>query len=212
MSKGSGSTAAAHVDLSSYGFWDTSVHDELDDLVNGDVTNSGYATDIKGDRCTVLVTVPKTLGGSLTDQPGHCGIILWNSQGKKKYQSFGIFDDGTFGKESVNVNKAGNSLKSNDGFKIWYFTRKIDKKAYDSMWKRMQALYQEGEAQPKGYGKVFVSRFLDSYSCVTAIDTVLCAGGLSYGAASMTTAPYAYAQTFTSLSWYVSYADNMKHV
>jgi len=204
------STKADHVNLMAYGFSDTAVHNELDDLVNGSVTNSGYSTDIGGNRCTVIITVPKTSGGSLTKQPGHCGVVLWNASGKKRNQSFGIFDDGTFGTENVNVTRT--TLKDNAGFLIWYFTKKIDGATYESMRKRMSSLHDEAEVSPKGYGKVFVNRFTGSYSCVTAVDTILCAGGLSWGVASMTTTPHAYAQTFSTLSWNASYADNMKHV
>jgi hypothetical protein len=65
------------------------------------------------------------------------------------------------------------------------------------------------------YGKVLISRGWSregSYSCVTAVDTILVAGGLSWAVASMTSTPYAYAQTFTRTSWYISYADGYKHM
>ena len=47
---------------------------------------------------------------------------------------------------------------------------------------------------------------------VTAVDTILVAGGLSKAIATLSSSPYNYAQTFTRAAWYISYADNMKHM
>jgi len=212
MSKNkSKSMKAGSVKLSSYKNSDLDVNKELSNLINNNRDEKDKferESDIRGNRCTVIISVPKKWGGSFSDHPGHCGIVLWNSS-SYNYQSFGILSDGTFADEEVNVHN--DYLKYDVNFKIWYFTKKIDESTYSKLKKRMSKLGKK----KVGYGKFFVARGWvedGSYSCVTAVDTILCAGGLSKGIAAMTSTPYAYAQTFTRMGWYISYADSMKHM
>jgi hypothetical protein len=185
------------------------VHSSLSTLINDKKPQQKKRSDkIKGDRVTVIISTPKKWGASVSSHPGHCGIALWNSS-TFEYQSFGICVDGSFCDEEVNVNH--NEIKEDKDFKIWYFTRMIDPKAYEAMRTRMTSL---GEKEIV-YGKFFISRGWSedgSYSCVTAVDTILVAGGLSKAIASLTSAPYPYAQTFSSATYYISYAENYKHM
>ncbi|QCP54714.1 hypothetical protein FAZ95_38300 [Trinickia violacea] len=205
------STKVTNVQLTRYGnaFTNFAVHDELDQLINmPGAIKATRETNIVADRCTVIISVPKNWGGSFGEHPGHCGIVLWKSN-TRQYQSFGILMDGSFMDEEVNVHN--DTLKRDTAFGIWYFTVAINPATYERMRSRMETL----GVKKVGYGKFFVARGWSeegSYSCVTAVDTILCAGGLSRGIASMSSTPYAYAQTFTTIGWYVSYADNMKHM
>lgn len=183
-------------------------HEELNELVNGKARSYECSQEIKGDRCTVIVSTPNQWGGSFGGHPGHCGIALWNS-GNRSYQSFGILSDGTFADEEVNARN--DTIKKDPAFKIWYFTRSVDATTYESLRTRMATLGKKKVV----YGKFFVARGWTQdggYSCVTAVDTILCAGGLSAGLASQLATPYAYAQTFTRLAWEISYADGHKHM
>jgi len=197
------------VTLERYKNSNVGIHVEVNELVNNiNATRNNLSEDIVGDRCTVIISVPKKVGGSFGDHPGHCGVVLWNS-GTLDYQSFGILSDGTFADEEVNVNH--DQLKSDENFIIWYFTVMINDSTYEKLINRMATL----GSKKVTYGKFFVARGWKedgSYSCVTAVDTILCAGKLSKGIASMTSTPYAYAQTFTRAGWYISQADNMKHM
>lgn len=200
------------VDIKEYRYFgkeDTEVHEELTRLVN-DINATKFKRNhkINGNRCTVIISTPKAIGGSFGSHPGHCGIALWNSE-TLDYQSFGILCDGTFADEEVNARN--DILKRDENFKIWYFTISIDAATYESLRKRMSELGTKEVV----YGKFLVARGWKedaSYSCVTAVDTILVAGRLSKAVASMASTPYAYAQTFTRAAWYVSYADNMKHM
>ena len=203
------SQRVSSVEISRYQSSDQGVHDELNALVNNkDATKYDREPNIEGDRCTVIISVPKNFGGSFGSHPGHCGVALWNSS-NRKYQSFGILMDGSFADEEVNAHN--DELKRDGNFKIWYFTVKINDATYTNLKNRMSQL----GSKKVTYGKFFVARGWSedgSYSCVTAVDTILCAGSLSKGLASMTSTPYAYAQTFTRSGWYISQADNMKHM
>ena len=192
-----------------FGSEDSNVHKDLQKLVNdGSATRMAMGTKLSGDCCTVIISVPKWLGGSFSKHPGHCGIALWNSQ-TLDYQSFGILEDGTFMYEEVNAKN--DIIKRDRNFKIWYYTKKISSSQYNRMQKRIAELGKK----TVGYGKVFVFRgvFKDgSFSCVSAVDTILVAGGLSTSLGSLALSPYGYAQTFTRFSWFMSYADNHKHM
>lgn len=202
------SKRARSVNLAKYS-GDGAIHNSLSQLVNGAIAgDAGMATNIKGDRCTVLVSVPNDWGGSLTSHPGHAGVVLWNST-TLAYQSFGILMDGTFASEEINVHN--DTIKKDPAFRLWYFTKTIDAAAYGRMRTRMATL----GVKTVGYGKVLVARGWSTdgaYSCVTAVDTILVAGGLSWAVASMSSTPYAYAQTFTRVGWYISYAEGHKHM
>ena len=204
------SRKVTNVILKEYSYFTSSaVFQELNKLVNSDrAKEKERHVGINADRCTVIISVPKVWGASLSEHPGHSGIALWNSN-NLEYQSFGIYDDGTFGSENVNVNQ--DTLKEDPKFKIWYFTKVIDINTYNKLRGRMEEL----DSKKVGYGKFFVARgcFQEgSYSCVTAIDTILVAGGLSSAIGSLSSSPYLYAQTFSSAFWHISEADNMKHM
>jgi hypothetical protein len=204
------SPPAKNVTLVEYKYFgsDTGVHNSLKVLINSNIVTRKLRTaNVSGDRCTVIITVPKRWGGSFSGEPGHCGVVLWNS-GNFDYQSFGIMSDGSFADEEVNVHK--DKIKIDANFKIWYCTKFIDSSTYNKLQGRMVALGGEKVT----YGKFFVARGRkadSSYSCVTAVDTILCAGGLAWAIASLSSTPYAYAQTFSRAAWYISYADNVKH-
>lgn len=178
-------------------------HNRLSEMINLSIciNASMINENIAGDRATVIISTPKKWGASVSSHPGHCGIVLWNYN-SRRHQSLGIYDDGTFGFEAVNVGGT-KKIKKDDDFNLWYFTKVINLGAYDRMRARMYDLYQK----QVDYGKFFIFRGVKedgSYNCVTAVDTILVAGGLSKGIASLTSAPYAYAQTFTAPSWYIS--------
>jgi hypothetical protein len=208
--KGKSTKNVSHVDLTEFapGKNKDGIHAGVDHLVNEDDPEAwSYDSKIAGDRLTVIVTVPKVWGGSLSEQPGHAGVVLWNSS-DYKYQSCGIDDGGNFSQEAVNV---GDGLNKNDKFKIWYFTKKINATQYEQMRKRCVDV----AAKKHGYGKFFVARGImedGSYSCVTAADTILCAANQSWGVGAQLSTPYAYAQTFTRVAWYISVAEGFKHV
>lgn len=197
---------------------DQTHHDELDELINGKkITEKMPDQVVAGaNRVTVIVTTPEKWGGSLTSTPGHCGVVLWNNA-TREFQSCGIRTDGKghgfFQPESVNAPTS--IIKPDKNYKIWYFTADCDKATYGKMQKRISHLYTTSEDGTKiGYAKFLAIRAADhSFSCVTAADTILAAGGASWsvGLASQTSTPYAYAQTFTKFGWYISSAAGHRH-
>jgi hypothetical protein len=193
-------------------------HDELNKLINTDGLDEKEPTEtVEGaNRVTVIVTTPENWGGSVTEAPGHCGVVLWKND-TCVFQSCGIRTDGTgkgyFLPERVNCKL--HPIKADKSFKIWYFTANCDAGSYDKMQKRMAKLHKESaDGEKIGYAKFFAMRLNDhSFSCVTAVDTILAAAGpkWSIGLASQASTPWAYAQTFTSAGWYISHVAAHKH-
>jgi hypothetical protein len=197
---------------------DKTHHDQLNQLINdADLTEKDPTELVAGaNRVTVIVSSPEGWGESFGSHPGHCGVVLWNNA-TREFQSCGIRTDGKgkgyFLPEAVNARV--HPIKADPKFKIWYFTADCDTATYKKMQARISKLNKESmDAGSIGYAKFLVIRANDhSFSCVTAADTILAAGGpkWSVGLASQTSTPWAYAQTFTSAGWYISFAAGHKH-
>gem|GEM_PF-4399886 len=194
-----------------------SIHDQINDLVNGEYSRRQPSKmNINGNRCTVIITVPKKLTESAGSHAGHCGVVLWDSV-RRTFQSAGITMQGAFQEENINARL--DSFYRDDRFDIWYFTKEITPTVYEKLQKKMND-FRSGsiKAAYRVYGNfsklgdIRGKKGCKIYNCVTSADSILCAGGLSKGVAAMTTTPLVYAQTFTRQWWNISCASGHRHI
>jgi hypothetical protein len=177
---------------------------ELALLLNGAGTQTAlaaYNPAWANQRVTVIISFPKSTYATLQGHPGHVGVALWNTT-NNRYSSAGIFDDGSFGTE--NFTRA--ECRFDNRYELWYFSKNVAAVNAAAMHARMVQLSAVGH----GYGMVLANRLRDSYNCVTAADTILWAGGESWGLASSASTPYGYSCTFSS-AWTQVRIDQARH-
>lgn len=180
------------------------IHQELAKII--DTTQlyldvNSYNPKLSSQRVTVIITYPKSSSKHLESRPGHVGIALWNT-GNYRFTTTGIAGNGHIGVEYFQRE----TLNLDDDFEVWYFTKSISSKKAEKMLVRMKSL-----GSSKTYGAILSNRFLDSYNCVTVVDSILWAGGESWGIASSASTPYMYSCTF-GIGWTQSRIDRARHM
>ncbi|MBO1349469.1 MAG: hypothetical protein EBE86_019705 [Hormoscilla sp. GUM202] len=181
---------------------------EVDQKLSDEDINT--ITNLEDLQVSVILTSPKN---KISKEVGHAGLVIWGddrTNRQKQYVSVGIYDEGSTGEENIRIfgkAKEPNQLKYSERNNINFQTQSITAQKAEKILQRINEL----KGKNTSYNEFLGNRYKNCYNCVTFVDDLLSAGGLSgvLGKIAALATPNFYHASF--LRWHHSHINNAKH-